>query len=222
MNKKLLIIIILLCAVPLAIIVVSQNQPEVIAEPVQLEIAPEPEPEVQVLSECQQYYRDIFPSATVYGSFNEYTVTDTYTGPVTTPDEASHGVAKRFYSYHEAALNNGVTFAGRYTISDWAFTGLGQMFAVIDVESGTVYPFPYVVDWDFSYRADSNLIIINPIETMAQFATTNEQSDIVCDMKWYSDMKTYYFIFEDKQFKLLGPADIADLQPSSWLGDEVI
>jgi len=96
------------------------------------------------------------------------------------------------------------------------------MFAVIDVETGAVYPFPYVVDWDFSYRADSNLIIINPIETMAEFATTDEQSDIVCDMKWYSDMKTYYFIFEDKQFKLLGPTDISDLQTSSWLNDEVI
>ncbi len=132
-------------------------------------------------------------------------------------DEESHAVAKRFYSYHVAALEKGVTFAGKYTISDWAYTGIGQMFAVVDVETGKVYPFPYVVDWDFDYRSDSNLIIINPIESMPDFDDFTDDADLSCDTKWYSNMKTYYFVFENNEFKLLGPEDLSGLQTSNWL-----
>ncbi|MBY0538419.1 hypothetical protein K2P47_03400 [Patescibacteria group bacterium] len=180
----------------------------------------ESERPINELSECQLYYRNVFPNATVYGRFENHPVTNTYTGPIAAVDEDSHAVAKRFYSYHKAALEKGVTFAGKYTISDWAYTGIGQMFAVVDVETGAVYPFPYVVDWDFEYRADSNLIVINPIDTMYKFDATSDESDVVCDAKWYGNMKTYYFIFEDNEFTLLGPEDISDLQTSWWLSPE--
>jgi hypothetical protein len=171
------------------------------------------------LSACQLYYRDVFPNATEYGTFDEYPVRDHYSGPIATVDEDSHGVAKRFYSYHVAALERGVTFAGRYAVSDWAFTGIGQMFAVIDVATGKVYPFPYVVDWDFSYQADSNLIIINPKDSMPKFHEFGPGADFSCESKWFDDMKTYYFTFENNEFKLLGPEDQSGLQTSSWLED---
>lgn len=171
------------------------------------------------LSDCQLYYRDVFPNATVYGTFEQYPVTETYSGPSATVDEASHAVAKRFYSYHVAALEKGVTFAGKYTISDWAYTGIGQMFAVIDVETGKVYPFPYVVDWEFDFKVDSNLIVINPKDSVPAFDKLDETADVSCDAKWFNDMKTYYFVFEDNEFRLLGPEDTSGLQTSTWLGE---
>jgi hypothetical protein len=176
----------------------------------------------ETLSDCQLYYRDVFASAPEYGRFEDYKVTDKYTGPIATLDEDSHAVAKRFYSYHVAALEKGVTFAGKYTISDWAFTGWGQMFAVIDVETGKVYPFPYVVDWEFDYRPDSNLIVINPKDSVPEFDKLDGSADISCDVKWFDDMKSYYFVFEDNKFKLLGPEDTTDLQTTSWLSDEAV
>lgn len=169
------------------------------------------------LSECQLYYRDVFPNATVYGTFEQYPVTETYSGPSATVDEASHAVAKRFFSYHIAALEKGVTFAGKYTISDWAYTGIGQMFAVIDVETGKVYPFPYVVDWEFDFKPDSNLIVINPKDSVPAFDKLDETADVSCDAKWFNDMKTYYFVFEDNEFRLLGPENTSGLQTSTWL-----
>jgi hypothetical protein len=172
------------------------------------------------LSNCQLYYRDVFSNATVYGTFEQYPAIKTYTGPRATVDEASHAVAKRFYSYHVAALEKDVTFAGKYTISDWAYTGVGQMFAVVDVETGDVYPFPYVVDWEFDFKPDSNLIVINPKDSVPAFDKLDGTADVSCDVKWFDDMKTYYFVFENNEFKLLGPDDTSGLATSSWLSYE--
>jgi hypothetical protein len=172
------------------------------------------------LSECQLYYRDVFSNAKEYATFEDYPATTTYTGPSATVDEASHAVAKRFYSYHVAALEKGVTFAGKYTISDWAYTGLGQMFAVVDVETGEVYPFPYVVDWEFDFKPDSNLIVINPKDSVPAFDKLDGTADVSCDVKWFDDMKTYYFVFENNEFRLLGPEDTSGLATSSWLSYE--
>jgi hypothetical protein len=174
------------------------------------------------LSECQLYYRDVFSNAKEYATFDDYPATTTHIGPIATLDEDSHAVAKRFYSYHVAALEKGVTFAGKYTISDWAYTGLGQMFAVVDVETGEVYPFPYVVDWEFDFRPDSNLIVINPKDSVPAFDKLDETADVSCDVKWFDDMKTYYFVFENKEFRLLGPEDVSGLQASTWLNSEAM
>ena len=172
------------------------------------------------LSPCQIYYRDVFFNAKAYATFKDYPVTTRYTGPVATLNEESHAVAKRFYSYHVAALEKGVTFAGKYTISDWAYTGVGQMFAVIDVETGDVFPFPYVVDWEFDFKPDSNLIVVNPKDSVPAFDKLDGTADVSCDVKWFDDMKTYYFVFENNEFKLLGPDDTSGLATSSWLSYE--
>jgi hypothetical protein len=173
----------------------------------------------QILSECQLYYRDVFSTAKEFARFEDHSVATTYTGPIAALDEDSHAVAKRFYSYHVAALEKGVMFGGRYAMSDWAFTGLGQMFAVIDVETGRVYPFPYVVDWEFDYRPDSNLIIINPKDMVPEFDKLDGNADVSCDVKWFDNMKTYYFVFENNEFRLLGPEDTPGLITSNWLSD---
>ena len=171
------------------------------------------------LTECQLYYRDVFSSAKEYATFEDYPATSTYVGPIASVDQDSHAVAKRFYSYHVAALEKGVAFAGKYAISDWAYTGIGQMFAVIDVETGKIYPFPYVVDWEFDFRSDSNLIIINPKDSVPEFDKLGPDADVSCDARWFDDMKTYYFVFEDGQFRLLGPEDTSGLTTSEWLSD---
>lgn len=170
--------------------------------------------ETEILSNCQQYYKYEFPNATVYGTFEQYPVTDKYTGPIVPVNEDSGAVAKRFYTHHKIALEEGVNFAGKYAISDWGFTGVGSMIAVVDVETGDVYPFPYVVDWEFDFESDSNLIIINPIDSMSNYVDISEHD---CTLPHYANMKTYYFLFESGEFKLLGPEDMSGLQTVSWL-----
>lgn len=167
------------------------------------------------LSECQRYYKYEFPNATVYGTFEQYPISsDKYTGPIASVNEDSGAVAKRFYTHHKIALEKGANFAGKYAISDWGFTGVGQMFAVVDVETGDVYPFPYVVDWEFDFKHDSNLIVINPIDTVPDFA---DGGDFNCEYPLYNHLMTYYFLFEDGEFKLLGPEDVSGLRTDARL-----
>ncbi len=166
------------------------------------------------LSECQHYYTYIFPNASEYGTFEQYPVTNRYMGTIAELDLESHAVAKQFYTHHKSALEKGINFAGKYVISEWDFTNIGLLFAVIDAETGKIYPFPYVVDWDYDFRIDSNLIIINPKDTMSTFSS---DGDVSCDAKWYSDMKSYYFLFEDGEFKLLGPEEGFDLAGSDFI-----
>jgi hypothetical protein len=85
-----------------------------------------------------------------------------------------------------------------------------------------VYPFTYVVDWEFDYRPDSNLIIINPKYMVPEFDKLGSDADVTCDVKWFDTMKTYYFVFKNNEFKLLGPADASGLVTSDWLSDESV
>jgi hypothetical protein len=172
--------------------------------------------EPEVVTECQQYYKTAFRNAKVYGTFEEYPVIETYTGPIAVVNEDSGAVAKRFYTHHKIALEKGVNFAGKYAISDWGFTGLGQMFAVIDVETGDVYPFPYIVDWEFEFRSDSNLIVINPIDSVPDFTL---DSDLDCEYPLHNLLVSYYFVFENGEFSLLGPEDTSGLRTDSRLSN---
>jgi hypothetical protein len=175
------------------------------------------ESEGEKLSECQNYYKNIFPNAPIFGTFEEHHVADFYSGRIASVDETSGAVAKRFYTHHKNALEkNGVNFAGRYSISSWGFTGIGDMFAVIDAETGHVYPFPYVVDWDFDFRKDSNLLVINPIGSMPNFG---EGSDYDCETEKYKNIRTYYFLFNEGKFIQLGTPDLTGLRTSEWLSN---
>lgn len=170
-----------------------------------------------VLSECQNYYANVFPNAPVLSTFEEQRVSDFYTGKTALVDETSGEVAKRFYTHHKNALEkDGVNFVGRYTISSWGFTGIGEMLAVIDAETGHVYPFPYVVDWGFDFRKDSNLLIINPIESMPNFG---KGSDYDCEAEKYKNIKTYYFLFDEGKFVSIGDQDLTGLRASDWLNN---
>jgi hypothetical protein len=121
-------------------------------------------PNSLITSECQEYYENIFPNAPEYGTFAEYNTSTSTTAPTTTEvDTESHSVAKRFYTHHETALDNqSRQFAGAYRISSWSFTGIGTMLAAVDTRDGSVHPFPYIIDWDFDFRPNSNLLINNP------------------------------------------------------------
>jgi hypothetical protein len=169
------------------------------------------------LRECEHYYKYIFPNTTEYGSFEEYPVSELYTGPIAEINTESHSVAKEFYTHHKNALANRINFAGKYVISDWSFTSIGTVFAIIDAATGELFPFPYIVDWDFDFRLDSNLIIINPKESMPDFSNS---TDYDCEAKWYANMKTYYYLFEDGEFKLLGPEEGFNLVTAQWLANE--
>ncbi len=61
----------------------------------------------------------------------------------------------------EAAREDGITFAGSFTVAIWGCGTECQSGAVIDRKSGTMFWLP-TASLGYDYRADSRLLIVNP------------------------------------------------------------
>ena len=60
---------------------------------------------------------------------------------------------------------------------------------ITDAYNGKAYPFPYMAWADFKYASTSNLLIVNPKESIQEYSRLGYWSQ--------KDIKTYYFIWED-------------------------
>jgi hypothetical protein len=122
-------------------------------------------------------------------SFKKYPVNEVYTGKIASLDLSSSDVANNFRTTIRASLEKGINFAGHYIISEVGFTGYGTEMIITDAYNGKVYPFPYMAWADFKYSSTSNLIIVNPEESILEYNELGYWSQ--------KDLKTYYFIWED-------------------------
>lgn len=59
--------------------------------------------------------------------------------------------------------NFGVDFSGKYSIAQWGCGSTCQYGAVVDADTGHVYPLPDIMANGFDSRKDSRLLIQNPI-----------------------------------------------------------
>lgn len=138
-------------------------------------------------------------------TFEQYPIKEIYVGEISALDLNSSYIARRFKTYISEALKSGVNFAGHYVIAEWGFTGIGREIAIIDVVTGKAYVFPYVANMDFEYKKDSNLIIIDPIWLIKR--STEEYGCMNPPSRDISDVRPYYFLWENNVLKLLGPTD---------------
>lgn len=120
-------------------------------------------------------------------TFDDYpTHTIPFTGNHSPIDFDSHPDA---YTYRDA-LNYGIqfgpNFAQHYTIVTWGCGTTCEAFAIVDAYTGAVYFPQFVSSVGLDYRLDSNLLIVDPPETI--------QSTYVPP-----GVETEYFIWKDKQ-----------------------
>ncbi len=156
-------------------------------------------------------------------TFGEYPVKEIYTGKSAELDLNSSFIAKRFRSYFKGALSQGADFAGHYAVAKWGFTGVGNEMSIVDVQTGKVYVFPYVAQMEFSYNKDSNLLIVDPVKAICASINEPGSTGMTGGGKVLSDVRTYYFLFENNSFRLLNPQDgqpskdtAGNLNPSSF------
>jgi len=81
-------------------------------------------------------------------------------------DFSSHPDAEDFKTRLEYSLNEPANFAGHYILTSWGCGTMCQMLAVIDVHNGEVF-FPLASSLGVCYRADSSLLIMNPLDEIA-------------------------------------------------------
>jgi hypothetical protein len=122
-------------------------------------------------------------------SFEKYPIKEVYTGKITPLDLNSSEVANNFRTTIRASLEKGVNFAGHYVISEIGFTGYGTEIVITDAYNGKAYPFPYMAWADFKYASTSNLLVVNPEESILEYDKLGLWSQ--------KDIKTYYFVWED-------------------------
>jgi len=140
----------------------------------------------------------------IFGVFENYKIEENYTQKPASLDLNSSYIAKRFKTRLNMAIDNGVNFAGHYVIGSWGMSGIGSMLVVVDATNGRAYPFPYIAQTGFEFRKDSNLLIIDPSSNFQKKYDNNPEN--LC-YAYLENVRPYYFVWENNQFKLLGPKD---------------
>lgn len=146
-------------------------------------------------------------------TFDKYKGTDFLTREPADLDLASNHYAREFRTAIRADLEYGVDFAGHYTIVSVGMTGWGHSYWIVDRINGKAYNFPYL-PYILDYEEDSNLIIMNPKQVIEKMIIERPPyyeygcGNVKIKDLLTTDLRPFYFLWENNKLKLLGPTDI--------------
>lgn len=147
--------------------------------------------------------------------FEKYPVNDVFIVQPVDLDINSEKSAREFRTMLRQELQEkGVNFAGHYSIVSVGMTGWGDNYWIIDRSNGKAYIFPYI-SYGLDFRKDSNLIIMDSKPLIQKALAEGKYYNDLCS-DWgfgaqevpYSDLRPFYFLWEDNRLKLLGPTSI--------------
>ena len=121
--------------------------------------------------------------------------------------------AREFRTNIGFQLGDKVDFDGKYTIVGVGMTGWDGPTWIVDRTNGKAYEFPYQhYYFSLDYKKDSNLIIINSKEKIKEMhdeqecfylnITTKDE-----EISGAYDLVPHYLLWENNQFKYLGPKE---------------
>lgn len=155
-------------------------------------------------------------------TFEKYKTTSTLISAPAVLNVNSNKFAKKFRTNISFGLKNeGVNFAGTYTIVNVGMTGGGSNFYIIDRKNGDTYLFQYFTDY-LDFKKDSNLLIMNPKKELLNIINGVENEYDLCfyeNQQWFPDMRPFYFLWKDNQLILIGPHDIEPPRNQFWNTD---
>jgi len=147
-------------------------------------------------------------------SFEKYVVSNTIITQPADLDINSSQSARDFRTMIRNGLKEGVNFAGHYSIVGVGMTGWGYNYWIVDRLNGKAYTFPYI-QYELDFRKDSDLIIMNSKPIIKKALIEAESFGDICSPYGigaqgilYTDLRPFYFLWEDNKLKLLGPTDI--------------
>ena len=121
--------------------------------------------------------------------------------------------AREFRTNIGFQLGDKVDFDGKYTIVGVGMTGWDGPTWIVDRTNGKAYEFPYQhYYFSLNYRKDSNLIILNSKEKIKEMHDTQECFYLNITTKddeilGAYDLVPHYLLWENNQFKYLGPKE---------------
>lgn len=146
---------------------------------------------LRILKEAEEI-AEVLQATASEPKFEEYTVAQTEE-VLRAIDFSSHPDADNFKTRLEYSLNEPANFAGHYVITYWGCGTMCQMVAIIDVHNGEVF-FPLTSSLGVCYRADSSLLISNPLDEL----TIEDFGEDMPD--W---LKSGYYTWDGRQLQLL-------------------
>ena len=103
-----------------------------------------------------------------YQRSGQFAVTDMYSGKLAPLDESSHPDARTFRTAIRKALQDGVNFAGKYTVASIGCGTGCQQHIVVDRETGKVLD-KLQGSAGASFTPDSRLFILNPPDSSLNY-----------------------------------------------------
>ena len=133
-------------------------------------------------------------AAAVTPTFSDYTVARS-NSVLNDVDLSSHPDAANFRTRLEDNIHSAANFAGHYIMTSWGCGTMCQMNAVIDVDSGDVFfPADFTSSYGACFKADSNLVILNPVDEAFMEAFDGELPE------WF---RVGYYLWDGQEMQLL-------------------
>lgn len=95
-------------------------------------------------------------------AFEEFKAGERYVGPVASVNFKSRPEAEQFRTAITDGAKSGPNFAGHYTVVSWGCGTSCQSSAIVDAVSGDITEYGVLSMYELGFRADSNLLVINP------------------------------------------------------------
>tara|TARA_R110000772_G_scaffold190758_2_gene301559 strand:- start:1389 stop:2927 length:1539 start_codon:yes stop_codon:yes gene_type:complete len=133
-------------------------------------------------------------TAATLPAFSDYKVAQS-NSVLNAVDLSSHPDAINFRTRLEDNINSAANFAGHYILTSWGCGTMCQMNALIDVLTGEVlFPADFTSSYGSCFKADSNLVILNPIDEFYLDSFDGEPPS------WF---KVGYYLWDGQEMQLL-------------------
>jgi hypothetical protein len=153
-------------------------------------------------------------------TFDKYLVRDTLKRPSADLDISRSKTARAFRTKIRQELQEqGVNFAGKYSLVGVGMTGWGENRWIVDRTNGKAYNFPYLAE-SIQFRKDSRLIIVEPRDIiLSKLKSTTEPHEncyFIYGKLRQMDLRPFYFEWKNDRLVLLGPKDIPPPVNDFW------
>ncbi len=161
-------------------------------------------------------------TSSVEFTFDKYKTANSSPEILKNLDLNSSKTAKEFRSSINSQLKDKVDFDGKYTMVGVGMTGWDGPVWIVDRLDGKAYEFPYHhYHFSLDYDKNSNLIVVNSKDRIKEMheihgcSYLNITGDVISGAY---GMRPHYFLWEDGQFKYLGPDNYIPSKNTFWEG----
>jgi translation initiation factor IF-1 len=100
--------------------------------------------------------------------FEDYAVSSKFSGKPARVNLRSHPQARMFRTMLRNGVERGARFAGHLAVNIWGCGTDCARVGIVDLKTGRAYVTPFYIGYGVSYRIDSKLFIVEPLEQLKE------------------------------------------------------